>query len=147
MMFCDVTFCDVTFCAMMGLVLRAMPFHFTISIDEKLLERLNNQKTREVAFGEFYDVLSRHVYMYALRMTSCPSEASDITQETFIRVHSHLCRERSYRVRCAGTKHAASKSISDKCFESILGKGQLKTMLDGRKRIVVSYDHVYRFIG
>jgi RNA polymerase sigma-70 factor (ECF subfamily) len=92
MMLCDVTFCDVTFCAMMGLVLRAMPFHSTISIDEKLLERLNNQKTREVAFGEFYDALSRHVYMYALRMTSCPSEASDITQETFIRIHSHLCR-------------------------------------------------------
>jgi hypothetical protein len=147
MMFCDVTFCDVTFCAMMGLVLRAMPFHFTISIDEKLLERLNNQKTREVAFGEFYDLLSRHVYMYALRMTSCPSEASDITQETFIRVHSHLCRERSYRVRCAGPNYEASKSISDKCFESILGKGQLKTMLDGRKRKAVSHDHVDRFIS
>jgi hypothetical protein len=140
-------FCDVTFCAMMGLVLRAMPFHFTISIDEKLLERLNNQKTREVAFGEFYDVLSRHVYMYALRMTSCPSEASDITQETFIRVHSHLCRERSYRVRCAGPNHEASKSISDKCFESILGKGQLKTMLDGRRRKAVSNNHVDRFIS
>lgn len=64
----------------------------TIVLNEDLQQRLANPRERNKAFGELYDLLSRHVYAYALRMTSSPSDASDVTQETFIRIHAHLIR-------------------------------------------------------
>lgn len=64
----------------------------SIVLGEDLQRRLENPRERNSAFGEFYDLLARHVYAYALRMTSCQSDASDVTQETFIRVHAHLVR-------------------------------------------------------
>ena len=66
--------------------------HLTISSTEDLLRRINDPSTRDAAFGEFYDMTARYVYAYALRMTSSTSDASDVTQETFIRVHAHLVR-------------------------------------------------------
>ncbi len=59
---------------------------------EELLARVNNPATRDESYGAFYDAFSRRVYAYALRMTQCRDTASDITQETFIRVHAHLKR-------------------------------------------------------
>jgi RNA polymerase sigma-70 factor, ECF subfamily len=59
-------------------------------VHPELLARINNPSTRDASFGAFYDALSRRVYAFALRMIGCPDTASDITQETFIRVHSHL---------------------------------------------------------
>ncbi|MFN5875224.1 MAG: RNA polymerase sigma factor, partial [Ignavibacteria bacterium] len=47
---------------------------------------------RDASFAEFYDVLSGHVYTYALRMTSNELDAADITQDTFIKLHAHLVR-------------------------------------------------------
>lgn len=61
-------------------------------VPTELLCAVNNPATRDASFAEFYDALSRHVYMYALRMTSNELDASDVTQETFIRVHAHLVR-------------------------------------------------------
>jgi RNA polymerase sigma-70 factor (ECF subfamily) len=63
-----------------------------LSIDSKLLARLNDPSQRDNAFGAFYDALCRPVYVYAMRMTGCSSDAEDVTQETFIRVHAHLRR-------------------------------------------------------
>ncbi|MBU3679876.1 MAG: RNA polymerase sigma factor [Candidatus Kapabacteria bacterium] len=60
--------------------------------ESHLLEMLNDPKQRDAAFGAFYDAYSRQVYTYALRMTACVSDACDVTQETFIRVHAHLLR-------------------------------------------------------
>ncbi|MBS1561775.1 MAG: sigma-70 family RNA polymerase sigma factor [Bacteroidetes bacterium] len=60
------------------------------SFDIELLRRLNTPHLRDAAFGEFYDAVSRHVFVYAMRMTSCADISDDITQETFIRVHTHL---------------------------------------------------------
>ncbi len=65
------------------------PLH---SAHEELLSLVNNPATRDESFGAFYDAFSRRVYAYALRMTQCRDTASDITQETFIRVHAHLKR-------------------------------------------------------
>lgn len=67
----------------------ASPFH---SANEELLARVNNPSTRDASYGAFYDAYSRRVFAYALRMTQCRDTASDITQETFIRVHAHLKR-------------------------------------------------------
>lgn len=64
----------------------------SIELDEDLRRRLEDPRERNKAFGELYDLLSRPVYAYALRMTSNTSDASDVTQETFIRVHAHLVR-------------------------------------------------------
>ena len=64
----------------------------TISSHDQLLRRINDPATRDAAFGDFYDLTARHVYAYALRMTSNTSDAFDVTQETFIRVHAHLVR-------------------------------------------------------
>lgn len=64
----------------------------TITLDEDLQRRLESPRERNAAFAELYDMLSRPVYAYALRMTSSESDASDITQETFIRVHAHLAK-------------------------------------------------------
>lgn len=64
----------------------------TIQLDEELQRRLACSRERNAAFGEFYDLLSRYVYAYALRMTANPNDAADVTQETFIRVHAHLVR-------------------------------------------------------
>jgi RNA polymerase sigma factor (sigma-70 family) len=63
-----------------------------LSVDSELLARLNDPSQRDNAFGAFYDALCRPVYVYAMRMTGCSSDAADVTQETFIRVHAHLCR-------------------------------------------------------
>jgi RNA polymerase sigma-70 factor (ECF subfamily) len=62
------------------------------SSKSELLDRLNDPRQRDAAFGEFYDAYARHVYVYALRMTACSNDAADVTQETFIRVHGHLRR-------------------------------------------------------
>jgi RNA polymerase sigma factor (sigma-70 family) len=62
------------------------------SSNSELLDRLNDPRQRDAAFGEFYDAYARHVYVYALRMTACSNDAADVTQETFIRVHGHLRR-------------------------------------------------------
>ncbi len=67
----------------------------TITLDEDLQRRLESPQERNGAFAELYDLLSRPVYAYALRMTSSESDASDITQETFIRVHAHLVKGNS----------------------------------------------------
>jgi RNA polymerase sigma-70 factor (ECF subfamily) len=67
----------------------------TILPDHQLLDRLNDPRQRDAAFGEFYDAYSRQVYVYALRMTACVSDACDVTQETFIRMHAHLRRGNS----------------------------------------------------
>lgn len=64
----------------------------TKSSNAELLRRVNDPATRDAAFGEFYDLTARFVYAYALRMTSSPSDAADMTQETFIRIHAHLVR-------------------------------------------------------
>lgn len=72
-----------------------MPTGPTISIDSGLQRRLADPRERNAAFAEFYDLLSRYVYAYALRMTSSPSDAADITQETFIRVHAHMAKGNS----------------------------------------------------
>lgn len=63
-----------------------------ISFDEELLGRVNNPTTRDASFAAFYDALNRHVYTYALRMTSNELDAADITQDTFIKLHTHLVR-------------------------------------------------------
>jgi RNA polymerase sigma-70 factor (ECF subfamily) len=64
----------------------------SIPFDSALLDQLNDPATRSSAFAAFYDALSRPVYVYALRMTGCANDAADVTQETFINVHKHLCR-------------------------------------------------------
>lgn len=61
-------------------------------VSQELLRAVNNPAARDVSFAEFYDALSRHVYMYALRMTSNDMDAADITQDTFIKLHAHLVR-------------------------------------------------------
>ncbi len=63
-----------------------------ITLDEDLQRRLNDPQARNSAFAELYDLLSRPVYAYALRMTSSSSDAADVTQETFIRLHAHLVK-------------------------------------------------------
>ncbi len=68
--------------------------HSTI-IDQDLQRRLADPRERNAAFAAFYDLLARYVYAYALRMTSSASDAADITQDTFIRVHAHLVRGNS----------------------------------------------------
>jgi RNA polymerase sigma-70 factor (ECF subfamily) len=71
---------------------RSMLQDLTKSSNAELLRRVNDPATRDAAFGEFYDLTARFVYAYALRMTSSPSDAADMTQETFIRIHAHLVR-------------------------------------------------------
>ena len=64
----------------------------SIAIDAALLAQLNDPASRDAVFALFYDAVSRPVYVYALRMTGCANDAADVTQETFINVHKHLCR-------------------------------------------------------
>lgn len=63
-----------------------------ITLNHDLQRRLASPRERDGAFAELYDLLSRAVYAYALRMTSNASDAADVTQETFIRVHAHLVK-------------------------------------------------------
>lgn len=72
-----------------------MHIRHTTIIDHELQRRLADPRERNAAFAVFYDLLARYVYAYALRMTSSASDAADVTQDTFIRVHAHLVRGNS----------------------------------------------------
>ncbi len=48
------------------------------------------QENRPLNFASVFDEYRHPIYNYLLRMTQNPAEAEDLTQETFIRVHSSL---------------------------------------------------------
>lgn len=53
-----------------------------------LVERVQNGD--EAAFEDLVQLYYRQVYNLALRLTDDPEDASDITQETFIKVYHHI---------------------------------------------------------
>ncbi len=60
----------------------------TVDADRDLVER--HRRGEEAAFAELYGRYGAMVFNVALRLSGNPDEATDLTQETFLKIHRHL---------------------------------------------------------